>query len=422
MPHDLSLTGLNAFVASVDRAPSADIDASRDRSACLQAAATITVELAAGARLCEIDDDWRDLVARADAPNIFMHPQLLRHAGDAYAGTRHVALLAWQTSADRQRLVGVWAFAIRRAPQSIVPNRVLSAPPAPHGYLATPVIDRAHLDATLAAMLDRIAGDGRLPRIVTLDAMSADGDTMQALMRVIALRGSAACVFGRTQRPKLASSLDGKRYLEEALSGSTRKKLRQQRRKLGDKGVLESRRITEPDAVCAAFEDFLRLEASGWKGRQGTALLSDAADAAFARAMIAELAPRGEAAIHTLTLDGRPVSMQVVLRAGAAAFTWKTAYDETLHDYSPGMLLFEDYTAALLADDGVAYADSCAFDDSGYMAAWSERQALVHLWFDAQRGGSLAFAALARVQKGFLRLRGHAKSLYLARKSGRRKR
>ena len=38
------------------------------------------------------------------------------------------------------------------------------------------------------------------------------------------------------------------------------------------------------------------------------------------------------------------------MRAGAVAFTWKTAYDEQFHDFSPGMLLLEDYTAAFLAD------------------------------------------------------------------------
>lgn len=421
LPHDISLAGVNAFVAPLDGGTYADVDARRDSSARLQPSAPITVEIACGDRLSEIDAGWRDLVARADAPNVFMHPELLRRAGDADAGRRHIALLAWQSLGDAQRLVGLWAFAIRRAPQSIVLVPVLSAPPVPHAYLATPVVDRDHLDATLAAMLDRIAGDGRLPRIVALDAMGADGATMQALLRVLAARRSAPCFFGQAQRPKLASQLDGKQYLEQALSGSTRKKLRQQRRKLGEKGALESQCIAEPDAVCAAFEEFLRLEASGWKGRQGTALLNDATEAAFVRAMIAALAQRGEAMIYALTLDRRPVSMQIVLHTGPAAFTWKTAYDEALHDYSPGMLLFEDYTAAFLADKRIGHVDSCAFDDSGYMAAWNERQTIAHLWFDARRGGSIGFEVLARIHKGYLWLRAHTKALYLLHKRRRRR-
>ena len=148
------------------------------------------------------------------------------------------------------------------------------------------------------------------------------------------------------------------------------------------------------------------------KTRGGTALLCDEAEAAFVRGMVAALAERGNAAMHALYLDGKPVSMQIVLRAGAVAFTWKTAYDEAMHDFSPGMLLLEDYTKAFLADDGIASVDSCAHDESGFMAAWSERQAIAQVWIDAQRGNALGFRLLCRLQKAFLSLRAAAKEGY----------
>jgi CelD/BcsL family acetyltransferase involved in cellulose biosynthesis len=275
------------------------------------------------------------------------------------------------------------------------------------------VIDRDLLDETLDAMLDHIANDRELPKIVAVEAMCADSRTGQTLSRVLARRGAAAsCILGQSARPKLASQLDAQSYMEKALSSSSRKKLRQHRRKLAEKGALESKIVTEPDAVRGAFEDFLLLEASGWKGRQGTALLSDKADAAFARAMIGTLAPRGDASIHGLYLNGTPLSMQVVLRAGRVAFTWKTAYDEAWHDVSPGMLLFENYTAAFLGDDSIAHVDSCAYDASGFMAAWSERLPIVRLWIDVRRGPHPTFIALSRLQKGYLTARAALRALY----------
>src|SRR6202043_3832774 len=102
--------------------------------------------------------------------------------------------------------------------------RLLIIPPYVHGYLATPVVDRKCLDETLDAMLDCIARDPQLPKIVALDAMGTDGPTYEALMRVLAQRGSAPRIFEQLRRPKLASELDGKAYLEKALSSSTRKK------------------------------------------------------------------------------------------------------------------------------------------------------------------------------------------------------
>jgi CelD/BcsL family acetyltransferase involved in cellulose biosynthesis len=377
-------------------------------------AGRISVEVAAGATLAAIWPDWRDLIERADAPNVFMNPELVRLAGESYPETHCQALLAWQEFGGAPRLVGIWAFAVGRATRSLIPVRVLTAPPMAHAYLATPVIDRGVLDDTLDAMLQRIADDRALPKIVALEAMAGDGATMQALLRVLADRSSAPCLLRESSRPLLASDLGGKQYLEKALSSSSRKKLRQHRRRLAERGLLESSIVTEPVAVREALDEFLQIEASGWKGRQHTALLSHHADAAFARAMISALAVRGDAAIHALYLDRKPVSMQIVLRAGPAAFTWKTAYDEKLHDVSPGMLLLEDYTAAFLSDDSIKFVDSCAFDDSGFMATWTERQRMVSLWLDARRGGSVAFSILSRLQKGYLTLRAAAKTAYLA--------
>jgi CelD/BcsL family acetyltransferase involved in cellulose biosynthesis len=251
-----------------------------------------------------------------------------------------------------------------------------------------------------------------LPKTVAVEAMCADDQTGHALNRVLARRGSASCVLGQSVRPKLASQLDAQRYMENALSSSSRKKLRQHRRRLAEKGTLESRIVTEPGAIRTAFEDFLLLEASGWKGRQGTALLSDEADATFARAMIGTLAPRGDASIHGLYLNGTPLSMQIVLRAGRVAFTWKTAYDEAWHDASPGMLLFENYTAAFLGDDSIAYVDSCAYDATGFMAAWSERLQIARLWIDVRRGHHPAFWVLSRLQQRYLTARAAAKAMY----------
>jgi CelD/BcsL family acetyltransferase involved in cellulose biosynthesis len=386
-----------------------------------RAAQNVSVEIADASRLADIRAAWTDLLSRADASNVFMDPALVRVADGIDPQAHHRALLAWKPIDGRRQLVGVWSFAIGRTDRSLLPMRVLTVPAYTHGYLATPVVDRNCLDETLDAMLDGIAGDPKLPKIVALNAIGADGPTYDALLRVLAERDSAACVLEQSRRPKLAAVPDAKAYLENALSSSTRKKLRQHRRKLSEKGALTSVVISEPVAVRRALEEFLTIEASGWKGREGTALLSHEADAAFMRGAVGALADAGCASIHALYLDGKPVSMQIAARAGATAFTWKTAYDEAYQDFSPGMLLFEDYTAAFLADKSIASVDSCSFDDSGYMSAWSERQPVADLWLDARRGGSLEFRALSGLQKSYRDVRAAAKALYLKWRGARKK-
>jgi CelD/BcsL family acetyltransferase involved in cellulose biosynthesis len=387
----------------------------RARAIWQRAARDVAVEVVDAARLADIRAAWTDLVTRADAPNVFMDPALVCVAADVAPRMQHRAVLVWKSFGGKRQLAGCWSFAIGRPRQTLLPIRVLTAPAYEHCYLATPVIDRTCLEETLDTMLDTIAGHPELPKIVALDMMNADGPTYDALMRVLDRRGSAPSLFAQSQRPKLvASDLDGKAYLEQALSASTRKKLRQHRRKLAEKGTLNTIVVTQPGAVCRALEEFLAMEASGWKGRHGTALLSSKADAAFMRGAVGALADAGCASIHSLYVGGKPASMQIVARSGGTAFTWKTTYDETLQDFSPGMLLFEDYTAAFLADESIASVDSCAFDDRSYMAAWTERQLMADLWFDARPGGSFAFRMLSAAQIGYRGLRSLAKRTYLA--------
>lgn len=388
----------NAFVTAEASAAPAVLD----RPASWQAA-TISVERAGATRLAELDADWRDLVVRAHEPNAFMDPALIALGGDSC-----VTLLAW--NGDR-KLVGVWSFAVARHP--VLPVKLLHSPAMPYSYLATPVVDRSVAHAALTAMLDYIAADASLPKAISLEPIRADGPTMQALAVALADRNSAPRVLARGKRPVLQSDLDAKAYFEQALSSSSRKKLRQHRRRLEEKGRLESRHHVAAADVTRAFEAFLALEASGWKGRGGTALLCNAAEANFVRAMIAALAKRGDAWVHELHQNGKAVACQVVLRAGTTAFTWKTAYDEALGDFSPGMLLLEDYTAAFLADRSIDRVDSCSLDEGGFMSAWSERQEIAHVLFDARPDAALSFAAVGGLYQLFLQTRSTVKALYL---------
>jgi CelD/BcsL family acetyltransferase involved in cellulose biosynthesis len=373
----------------------------------------VSVEVACAGRLADIRTGWTDLLRRAAEPNLFMDPALIVAAHDADPDGGHRALLAWTSVDGRKQLTGLWAFSLGRPRRSMLPLPVMRAPAFSHSYLATPVIDRDRLDETLDAMLDGVAESHVLPKIMSLDTMGSGGPTYDALVRVLAARGTGPCVFEQVQRPRLASELDGKAYLEKALSSSTRKKLRQHRRKLSEKGTLTSSIATSAEDVGKAVDEFLAMEAAGWKGRQGTAIASNTADAAFMRGAMAALAESGSAAVHSIHLDGKPVSMQIVARAGAVAFTWKTAYDEAFHDFSPGMLLLEDYTTAFLADKSIAFVDSCSFDDTGFMSAWQERQSVADIWIDARRGGSLEFRALSGLQKSYRDVRAAAKAAYL---------
>lgn len=132
---------------------------------------------------------------------------------------------------------------------------------------------------------------------------------------------------------------------EERTSARFRANLRRRARRLQELGAVAVRRSDGAGDVDAALSDFLAVEASGWKGKGGTAIALDPALVRFYRAIARDAAARGALAIRTLTLDGRPVAVHLGLVHRGVYLLPKTAYDESLGYVSPGQLLQREVLA-----------------------------------------------------------------------------
>jgi CelD/BcsL family acetyltransferase involved in cellulose biosynthesis len=136
----------------------------------------------------------------------------------------------------------------------------------------------------------------------------------------------------------------------------------------------------DPSAVTAALQDFLTLEAKGWKGAAGTALIQSPALRRFAETAVDSLGRHGQAGVARLLVGLRPIASIVTLQSGGGAWCWKIAYDESLARFSPGVQAMMELTGVLLADDTVAFADSCATPDHPMIDhLWRERLAMTDL-------------------------------------------
>jgi CelD/BcsL family acetyltransferase involved in cellulose biosynthesis len=202
----------------------------------------------------------------------------------------------------------------------------------------TPLLHRDGLPQTARALLDGMAAVGgpRLWRFPLLAMTSAAGQTLLTEARQ---RGWPVEIVSSFGRAVLDRRLDYETYASHHLSGSRRKGLRRQSRRLAELGRVTFESCARPGPLSEAVEAFLELEAQGWKGSRGTALASSTAEAELARVLFtgSTSAVRGRADL--LRLDGRPIAISLGLVCGGRAFLLKTAYDETLRAYAPGLLL-----------------------------------------------------------------------------------
>jgi CelD/BcsL family acetyltransferase involved in cellulose biosynthesis len=192
------------------------------------------------------------------------------------------------------------------------------------------------------------------------------------------------------------------------LRAKRRKEWGRARRRLEERGKLEFAWSDDPSAI----EDFLALESAGWKGERGTALGAEPNRAAFARAMLDGFASDRRLRIARLSLDGRLIASGAVLRAGARAFYWKTAFDPAFSEFSPGVQLTLSMSRDLEADPVLALADSCA-DPNHTMIdrIWSSRIALADYALATRADSSLLFPFVIASRRAKAFVRGRVKGL-----------
>lgn len=299
---------------------------------------------------------WSALASRAIEPNACYVPfwalpvsRYARGRGDA------LALTAFDRSTP-DRLTGLmpvlWASRALSLPVPLLVSWNAYAP------FSVPLLDRDCAIEAAGALLDAARAAGA--RGLLLQHLPTDGAAHAAILAALERRGLTPEIMRSFRRAGLDARQDAETVLREALSAKKLKELRRQRHRLEDAGPVTFDVASSPDQIGPALEAFLALEASGWKGERGTALVRHPGDAAFIREAAPALAARGQFEIASLTRNGETLASGLILRDAGRAFFFKIAMDESEARTSPGVQLTLDLTRHLCADPAIAFADSTA--------------------------------------------------------------
>lgn len=297
---------------------------------------------------------WRALAERAIEPNGYYLPNWeLAVNASARGRTGASALGAWS---DASGLIGLMpVISMWRACKIPLPVLVSADP---YGTLCTPLLDRDVAEDAVRGILQQARQAGA--HALMLRATPLDGAAMKAFTNVLRRDGMAPLVLQSHVRACLDASGDADEVLRDALGAKKLKELRRQRNRLAEHGAVNFEVARTSAEMAVAVETFLVLEASGWKGKRGTALGQDEGDAAFVRRATAALAETGQCEIVTLRAGEAAVAAAIVLRHQDRAFYFKLGVDERFAKFSPGVQLTLDLTRHLCADPAIAMVDSTA--------------------------------------------------------------
>jgi CelD/BcsL family acetyltransferase involved in cellulose biosynthesis len=331
---------------------------------------------------------WRELAERAVEPNGYYLPGW-ELAVNAFAKGRTgvSALSAWSNTSfaadGTAPLIGLMpAISLWRACKIPLPAL---ANADPYGTLGTPLLDR---DAANDAVTELLAQARKVgAHALILRNVALDGAAMKAVTYVLRQAGLRPRVLQSRIRACLEATRDSDALLRDALGAKKLKELRRQRHRLAEHGAVHFEVARTPEDVASAIETFLTLEASGWKGQRGTALVQHDGDASFVRRATVALAEGSQCEIVSLRTGDTPVAAAIVLRHQDRAFYFKLGIDERFAKFSPGVQLTLDLTRHLCADPQIATADSTADTDHPMInPIWRGRFAIGDVLVPLRRG------------------------------------
>lgn len=313
---------------------------------------------------------WHRLADCASEPNIFHAPEFLVPA------IRHCDTL------HRAKLLALYVKGQLCGVMPIASEQFYGRWPVPHSqnwrhpncFLGTPLVRPGHETAFWQALLADLDRKSAAGVFLHLYGIATDGPVYAALEQVCARQNRSCAIVLAEERAMLATDLAGPAYYEQVVRKKKRKELARLRNRLAELGTIETVQGCEANGLDAWLTEFLMLEQSSWKGRNGSAL----ADMPETRGLFLDAthAAHNAGRLHVIAmrLDGRAIAMLVNFLSPPGGFSFKTAFAEDYARFSPGVLLQID-NLDILKDHGLAWMDSCAAEGHPMIdSLWAERR------------------------------------------------
>ncbi|WP_336958256.1 GNAT family N-acetyltransferase [Sphingobium aquiterrae] len=353
---------------------------------------------------------WAELALHVAEANAFYAPDMLQAALDHLAGDPPPRLLEVFAG---DVLIGLLPVAVMprhgRLPMACVGNWMHR-----HCFFGAPLVRSGFEQAAWTGFLAQLDAAPWPPNFLHMAVLDAAGANAAALEAVCVADRRPFTEILRHDRALLRSDLAADAYWEAHVRAKKRKEIRRLQKRLAELGALESRTLSDPADLPRWCSDFLALEASGWKGQEGTALSCTPGDMHFFRAATAAALAAGRLHFLRIDLDGRAIAMLVNFGHGDGAFSFKIAFDEQLARFSPGVLIEIDNLHAVQGSETLAWMDSCAAPDHPMIdSLWAERRSITH-YRVALRGTGLArlrrsaaYTIAGAVEAAVARMKGH---------------
>jgi len=286
------------------------------------------------ASFARLENGWRKLACPSCPCDPFMQIDWIKSWWHAFGGNERLRLVtAWQGD----RLVGVLPLMLGRVRRYGIPVRRLGALVNVHSPRLD-LICAQDVEGVVDTIWHHVIGTAGQWDILELPRMLSDSPTLERLVELSRSAGLRARCWQAERSPYIETTDGWSNYLA-GRSKNFRKALRRKKQRLSRMGQLSLEVVSHPVDVPAALREGLEIEADGWKGRTGTAILSNDRDRTFYEALALNAAAVGALRLHFLKLDDTRIAFDFSLRYANRVYSLKSGYRNSHHEHSPGLVL-----------------------------------------------------------------------------------
>jgi CelD/BcsL family acetyltransferase involved in cellulose biosynthesis len=188
-------------------------------------------------------------------------------------------------------------------------------------------------DAAKLALFEAVVAEG--PRRVDLSFLG-DAADVQCLRQAAAHHRLVERVVIRSPYVPVESDWDS---YWRGLSRNLRKTVRRCRNRLAERGEMTIEVVDGRKDLDRLLEEGFRLEASGWKGEEVTAIASRPETRRFYKTVSRWAADAGILCLAFMRIDGEAVAFNLSFEAGGHHYVLKLGHDAELNSLGPGTVL-----------------------------------------------------------------------------------
>ena len=284
-----------------------------------------------------LERDWNAALARGPRDEPMLRHEWVRAWIENFAPGAPLRTVVARAGRELHAAVPLVEQKGKSADTCFLPMTTWSLPHNDHSQRGGVLLGRRGKEA-LAAVWDKLAAMSGWDRLRVRDLPHGAPEWK---LRDLAEGAGFPCGLWTSLRSPYLSLPAQYEQVEARVDAKFRQNLRRRRRRLSEQGEVKYVQISGKDAneLDCALADFFVIEASGWKGRGGTAIAQRPELVGFYTQIARDAARRGALTLGFLELANRRIAAHLSLVHAGCHYLLKLGYDESFHEHSPGQQL-----------------------------------------------------------------------------------